>query len=205
MTNAIEAALSRRRQVNSFGAWFARSLMGLFGWRFVGEPPDLSKYVLVAVPHTSAWDFVVMLSMDFAFRVACVWMGKQSLFRGPLGVYLRHMGGIPINRASANNVVEQAVTAFERHERMVLTISPEATRGRARRWRTGFYHIAMGAGVPIVCGFIDYGRKKAGFGPVFTPSGEMEADMAIIRDFYRDIVGRHPQNVGQIAVKPVEP
>ncbi len=204
MTNAIDAALGRRRRVTFFGAWFARSLMRLFGWKFVGEPPETPKYVLIAAPHTSGWDFVVMLAMDFAFKVSCVWMGKQSLFRGPVGAYLRRMGGIPINRASANNVVGQAIAAFERHDKMVLTIPPEGTRGRAQRWRTGFYHIARGAGVPIVCGFIDFGRKRAGFGPVLTPSGEIEVDMAEIRDFYRDIEGRHPQNVGRVAVQPVE-
>lgn len=205
MTNAIEAALARRRRVSSFTAWFARFLARILGWQMVGERPDVSKYVLVAAPHTSGWDFVVMLAMDFAFKVSCVWMGKQSLFRWPLGVYLRHMGGIPINRASANNVVGMAIEAFKRHDKMVLTIPPEGTRSRAQRWRTGFYHIAHGAGVPIVCGFIDFGRKRAGFGPTLTPSGDIDADMAEIRDFYRDIEGRHPQNVGQVAVQPVEP
>lgn len=205
MTNAIEAGLSKRRRVSSFVAWLARSLMRILGWQLVGEAPDLPKYVLIAAPHTSNWDFPIMLALDFAFKVGCVWMGKDSLFRGPLGVYLRHMGGIPIDRSSANNVVGQAVAAFQRHENMVMTIPPEGTRSLTRRWRTGFYYIALGAEVPIVCGFIDFKRKRTGFGPVLTPSGDIEADMAVIQDFYQDIEGKHPQNIGQVVVNPAEP
>ena len=179
--------------------------MRMLGWQLVGEPPDVPKYVLITAPHTSNWDFLIMLALDFAFKVECVWMGKDSLFRGPLGPFYRRMGGIPIDRSSRSNVVEQAVRAFQRSEKMVMTIPPEGTRRRTDRWKTGFYYIALGANVPLVFGFIDFERKAAGFGPMLMPSGDIEADMAIIRDFYRDIKGKSPKDFGDIAVAAKEP
>lgn len=169
------------------------------GWRFVGEPPWMPQYVLIAAPHTSGLDFLAMLALDFAFQVGSVWMGKESLFRGPLGPVFRRLGGIPIDRSSRHNVVEQAVQAFQRSSKMVLVIAPEGTRGRMKRWKTGFYYIALGADVPIVLGFIDYGLKTVGFGPTLVPSGDIEADMRIIRDFYEDKKGKYPDRFVDVA------
>lgn len=200
MGNAIDAGLSRRRKVSSFSAWLARTGLRLFGWRVVGEPPAVPKYVMLVAPHTTNWDFPIMISVDMAFKIGCVWMGKDSLFRGPLGSYLRHMGGIPIDRSSQHSVVEQAVAAFDRSERMVMGIPPEGTRKRTDRWKTGFYYIALGAQVPIVFGFIDFKRKTTGLGPMLMPSGDIGADMEIIRDFYKDIEAKYPEQAGEIIV-----
>ncbi len=205
MGNAIDAGLSRRRKVSSFSAWLARFAMRLFGWRIVGEPPAVPKYVLIAAPHTTNWDFPIMLAVDFAFKIASVWMGKDSLFRGPLGSYFRHMGGIPIDRSSNHSVVEQAVAAFQRNESMVMTIPPEGTRKRTDHWRTGFYYIALGAQVPMVFGFIDFKRKVAGVGPMLMPSGDIGADMVIIRDFYKEIEGKYPEQASEIIVTTTGP
>ena len=204
MGNAIDAGLSKRKKVSSFSSWLARFTLRLFGWRVVGEPPAVPKYVLIAAPHTSNWDFLIMLAVDFALKIACVWLGKDSLFRGPLGAYFRHMGGIPIDRSSNHSVVEQAVAAFQRNERMVMTIPPEGTRKRTDHWRTGFYYIALGAQVPIVFGFIDFKRKVAGVGPMLMPSGDIGADMVIIRDFYKEIEGKYPEQAGKIIVTATE-
>ena len=174
--------------------------MRMLGWQLVGEPPDVPKYVLITAPHTSNWDFLIMLALDFAFKVECVWMGKDSLFRGPLGPFYRRMGGIPIDRSSRSNVVEQAVRAFQRSEKMVMTIPPEGTRRRTDRWKTGFYYIALGANVPLVFGFIDFEHRVVGFGPTLMPSGDIEADVAIIRDLYKDIKGKFPENFGDVTV-----
>jgi len=200
MSDTIEAVLNRRREVSSFSSWLARFVMRAMGWRIAGEPPDMPKYVLIAAPHTSNWDFMIMLALDFAFKIRCVWMGKDSIFRGHLGPFYRRMGGIPIDRSSRSNVVEQAVRAFQHNERMVLAIPPEGTRKRTDRWKTGFYYIALEANVPLVFGFIDFEHKTAGFGPTLMPSGDIEADVAIIQDFYKDIKGKFPENFGEVTV-----
>jgi 1-acyl-sn-glycerol-3-phosphate acyltransferase len=197
--NSVAVALNRRRGVSSLASWLARGIIWIVGWHFAGEPPDVPQYVLIAAPHTSNLDFLAMLALDFAFQVGAVWMGKASLFRGPLGPIFRHLGGIPIDRNSRHNVVEQAVRAFQHSERMVLVIAPEGTRARTKRWKTGFYYIALGAGVPIVLGFMDYGRKTVGLGPTLMPSGDIEADMGIIRDFYKDKEGKHPDRFVDVA------
>jgi 1-acyl-sn-glycerol-3-phosphate acyltransferase len=186
-------------------SWLARFVLRILGWQLVGEPPDVPKYVLIGAPHTSGWDFPIMLTIRFAFEVEWVWMGKDSLFRGPLGLFCRRMGGIPIDRSSRRNVVEQAVRAFQHREKMVIVISPEGTRGRTDRWKTGFYYIALGANVPLVFGFADFERKAAGFGPILMPSGDIEADMVIIRDFYKDIKGKCPEKFGDITVVAKRP
>jgi 1-acyl-sn-glycerol-3-phosphate acyltransferase len=197
--NSVAVALDRRREVSSLASWLVRGVTRITGWQFAGEPPGVPQYVLIAAPHTSSRDFLAMLALDFAFQVGAVWMGKESLFRGPIGPVLRRLGGIPIDRGSRHNVVEQAVQAFRRGEKMVLVIAPEGTRSRTKRWKTGFYYIALGADVPIVLGFIDYGLKTVGFGPTLIPSGDIEADMGIIRDFYRDKEGKHPDRFVDVA------
>jgi 1-acyl-sn-glycerol-3-phosphate acyltransferase len=201
----IDAGLNRRREVSSLSPWLARFVVRILGWQLVGEPPDVPKYVMIGAPHTSGWDFPIMLAIRFAFKVEWVWMGKDSLFRGPLGLFCRRMGGIPIDRSSRRNVVKQAVRAFQHREKMVMVISPEGTRGRTDRWKTGFYYIALGANVPLVFGFADFERKAAGFGPTLMPSGDIEADMVIIRDFYKDIKGKCPEKFGDITVVAKRP
>lgn len=196
----VDAGLNRREKVSSLSSWLARFVMKILGWQLVGEPPDVPKYVLIAAPHTSNWDFLIMLALDLAFKVECVWMGKDSLFRGPLGPFYRRMGGIPIDRNSRSSVVEQTGS-----EKMVMAIPPEGTRRRTGRWKTGFYYIALGANVPLVFGFIDFKHKATGFGPMLMPSGDIEADMVIIRDFYKDIEGKSPENFGDITVVAKKP
>jgi 1-acyl-sn-glycerol-3-phosphate acyltransferase len=200
MTVATQIRPNQRKKIGRFSTWLARTLTRMAGWRFAGEPPALPKFVLVGAPHTSNWDFLALLALDYAFKLECVWMGKESIFRGPLAPLFRRLGGIPIDRSSRNNAVEQAAQAFDRSERMVMAISPEGTRKKTARWKTGFYYIALAAGVPISLAFVDFRHKMAGFGPLLQPSGDIRADMALIRDFYLNITGRHPQNVGAVTV-----
>lgn len=163
----------------------------LSGWKLDGKPPQEKKYVLIAVPHTSNWDFPITLAMAFRFGFELFWMGKDSLFRGPMGPIMRWMGGIAIDRSSANNVVDQMIAAYRDNERLVVAIPPEGTRSRVDQWKTGFYYIAAGAEVPIALGYLDYEQKKGGFGPAFYPTGDLEKDMLEIRQFYSGIAGKH--------------
>lgn len=179
----------------------ARALLSLCGWRVRGEPPPLKKYVLIGAPHTSNWDFPVGILALWALRIPGRWVGKHTLFRPPFGWIMRRLGGIPLNRARTRDFVPHMVEEFRRREELVLLIAPEGTRSLTPRWRSGFYHIAHGAGVPIVLGFADFGRKETGIGPVLTPTGDPEADMAKIRAFYEEKTGKRPEKTSPIRLE----
>lgn len=181
--------------------WLANMLLKLFGWRAVGSLADQPKCVVIVAPHTSNWDFPVMLLLAFALRLKVTWMGKHTLFRPPFGGIMRRLGGLPINRGTRHNMVQQAVSSFLSHDQLALAILPEGTRQRTPYWRSGFYHIALGAQVPIALGFADYRRKVGGIGRVIVPSGDVDADMALIRDFYSGISGKRPEQFGEIRLK----
>ena len=172
---------------------FAGVLLFLSGWRTDGRAPDIDKYVLIAAPHTSNWDFIFFLLIIFKLRLPVYWMGKRSMFRWPFKWLLKKLGGIPVDRSEKNNVVLAMANAFEASKNLIITIAPSGTRTNVSTWKTGFYHIAREAKVPIVCGFLDYQNKTGGIGPVFQPTGDMEADMADIRSFYSGISGRYPE------------
>ena len=181
--------------------WLANMLFKLFGWRAEGSLAGLPKCVLVVAPHTSNWDFPVMIALAVALRIKVTWMGKHTLFRPPFGWLMRRLGGLPIDRGARHNIVEQAVESFRTHERLVLAILPEGTRKRTSYWKSGFYHIARGANVPIALGFADYRRKAGGIGRVIELSGDVDADMAIIREFYSGMTGKRPEQFGEIRLK----
>lgn len=159
-----------------------------------GHPPNAPKYVIIAAPHTSNWDFPIMIAMAFLLRFEIYWMGKDSLFKGPAGPIMRWFGGVPIDRSKGNNVVQHTINAFNDHDRLIILIPPEGTRSKVQKWKSGFYHISHGAGVPIGLGFLDFTRKAGGFGPTFHTTGNMENDIAEIQSFYKDIIGKNPDN-----------
>ncbi len=180
------------RRFNWITHWVGRLYLQLQGWRIEGELPNLPKFVLTVAPHTSNWDFLYGMAYVYATALRMSVVGKHTLFWWPLGVYLRWAGVIPLDRTARRNFVAQMVDEFSRREKMVLAITPEGTRKKVKTWRTGFYYIALGAEVPIVMLFIDYGRKVVGIGPVVTPTGDIEADMEIIQGFYQTITGKFP-------------
>jgi 1-acyl-sn-glycerol-3-phosphate acyltransferase len=170
----------------------------LTGWKIVGEAPKEEKNVLIAAPHTSNWDFPVMVAMAFILRFEIYWMGKDTLFQGPAGPVMRWFGGIPIDRGKANNIVQSTIDAFNSHDRLIVIVPPEGTRFKVAGWKSGFYHIAHGAGVPIGLGYLDFGGKRGGFGPTFHPTGDHDKDIAEIQSFYKDIKGKYPENAAPI-------
>ena len=182
----------------------ANMILKLFGWRAEGSLAEWPKCVIVVAPHTSNWDFPVLMLIKVALGLKVRWMGKHTLFRPPFGWIMRWLGGLPIDRSVRHNMVEQAVESFRTHERLLLAIPPEGTRKRTPHWRSGFYHIALGAQAPIAFGFADYRRKVGGIGGMIMPSGDVDADMAIIRDFYSGIIGKRPDQFGEIRLKPQE-
>lgn len=172
------------------------------GWRKAAPFPHMPKYIIVGAHHTSSWDLPFALVFAFVFGIKIHWMGKDALFRWPFGPVMRWLGGIPIDRSKANGVVEQSIQAFRDNDELVIVITPEGTRKRVDHWKSGFYHIAKGAHVPIVVGFLDYGRKVGGAGPVITPTGDIEADMKILQDFFATVSAKHPDQAGEVRIAP---
>lgn len=170
------------------------ALLKLTGWRAVGKPIANHRFVLIGAPHTSNWDFPVMLTVVLKLRLRLYWMGKESLFRFPFGGLMRWLGGIPIDRSRAHGVVDQVTQRYRENPQLVVLIPPEGTRSKVNEWRTGFYHIANNANVPILMGYIDAERKEAGLADFFHPTGDVEADIKAIRAFYATKRGIRPEN-----------
>ncbi len=163
-------------------------------WTIEGEVPSAKKFVLIAAPHTSNWDFVYAMAYVSAKGLPVRWMGKDALFRGPQRPLMRALGGIAVDRSKQNKMVQAMVDEFARREALVLLVPAEGTRSAGERWRSGFYHIARGAGVPIALGYLDYPSKRAGIGPLLWPTGNVKADMDYVRDFYADKTGKYPRD-----------
>ena len=180
-----------------------RWILRLFGWRVEGSLPG-PKCVLIGAPHTSNWDFPVALLTMRALGIPGRWVGKHTIFRWPVGWLMRKLGGIPLNREQTRNFVPRVIDEFERRRELVIVLAPEGTRSRTAHWRTGFYFIAVGARVPIVLGYLDYARKRAGVGPVLWPSGDLEADLGTIGDFYADKTGKRPEKTSPVVIRARE-
>jgi len=180
--------------VNTVLRGFSLAVLKLAGWTVSGQLPANGRTcVLIAAPHTSNWDLPYTLMVAFALRLNIYWMGKEQIFRPPFRGLMMWLGGIPVRRESANNLVAASIEALQTAEGPVqLVVPPEGTRSKARYWKTGFYYIAAGARVPIVMAYMDYERKTSGLGPVFEPTGDIEADMVTIKAFYAPFKGKNP-------------
>lgn len=164
------------------------------GWSFTGSPPPSRKCVLLGAPHTSNWDFVFFLGAVTKLGIRPSFMGKLALFRPPMTRFMYDMGGIPVDRqAKDQNYVEQVAQAFADADELALVIAPEGTRGPITAWRSGFYHIALRAGVPIVPAWIDNERMAGAIGAEIMPSGDYAADLKKIAQFYYQHMPDHPK------------
>jgi 1-acyl-sn-glycerol-3-phosphate acyltransferase len=185
-----------QRAHGRFAAALGRFMMGIRGWRVEGGIPDVPKMVLIVAPHTSNWDFLTGLWVKIGMRMGARFVGKHTLFRGPFGVFMRWLGGVPVDRTAAGNFVEDTVRVLRESERMTLVIAPEGTRRRTDRWKSGFYRIATAAGVPIVLAGFDYPRKVIFFGPTIHPTGDYEKDLAEIQSHFEASMALRPENYG---------
>ena len=181
--------------INTLMRALSRVTLRAMGWRTEGMTPDeiaaYPKYVLIAAPHTSNWDFPITLMVCFQLRLKVYWMAKASLFAWPIRWLSRWLGGIAIDRSASNNTVQNTIAAFAARERLAVIVAPEGTRGKVTHWKSGFYHMAHGAGVPIALAYLDFARKAGGIGRMFVTSGDIEADMAEIQAFYSGITGKN--------------
>lgn len=186
------------------GSWLQRlalAILNRLGWRLKVKLPAERKFVIIGAPHTTNWDGVFMVLVDAALGINLNFIGKDSLFRWPLGGLMRRLGGIPVNRRERTNFTEQMVQQFRQRDELVLVISPEGTRGKTTRWKSGFYYIALGAGVPILMGSIDYPHKVIELEQLLIPTGDIQADFEKIRAYYAPIKGKYPHKQGEITLK----
>ena len=175
--------------------------MRLWGWTVVGEPPAPTKYVLIAAPHTSNWDFIFLLAFAWHYGVAVSWLGKQEMFRWPFRRVLELLGGIPVARGRSETMVDRMNALFAARERLCLVVPVEGTRAYVDYWKSGFYHIARAAHVPIVMSYLDYPRKLGGFGAALVPTGDVAVDMDAIRAFYAGKQGKNVEWTGRIRLR----
>lgn len=171
--------------------------LGLIGlrlmrWRVEGEFPDLKKFVIIVAPHTSNWDFIAALFCDLALDLEAGFLAKHTIFIGPFGRWLKSLGGIPVVRSASHNVVSQVSAEFARKDRMVLAIAPEGTRKKVTTWKSGYWHIARAAGVPIVPVGLDFGRKAAVIGQPRQATESLESDEAEFKAFFAGIMPKRP-------------
>lgn len=174
---------------------FRKALVAIYrrhGWRASGIVPPSRKFVLIAAPHTSNWDFLYFVGLTDELGIMPHFMAKQSLFRWPWKNFLLDMGGVPVDRTANRNYVQAMVDEFNARKEFMLTIAPEGTRSTVRAWKTGFYHIAMGAKVPLVVGMMDYGTKTGGLGQAIWPTGDYAADMKKVAEIYASVTPKYP-------------
>ena len=171
------------------------ALLRLIGWSFEGHVPNEPKLVGIGAPHTSTWDVLFAIAAFWAIDVKMTWMAKDSLFFWPLGILLRSLGAVPVYRDQTLGVVDQSIEILRESEQMIVALAPEGTRSKVEKWKSGFYHIAHGAQVPIIFVGIDFGRKIFEFSPLFYTTGDMEADMVEIQGWFSRMVAKHPDRV----------
>ncbi len=177
-----------------------RAFLRAFGWQLEGGAPDAKRAVVIAYPHTTNWDLPFTLACAYALDVDIKWLGKKSLFHGPQGWLMKSLGGIPVDRSKRTKLVDAVIDAIEPMDNVLVVIPPEGTRGKTGRWKSGFYWIAHGAHIPIVLGFLDFKRKRGGLGEVFEPTGDIDADLERIKEFYAGIEGKFPDKQGAITL-----
>jgi 1-acyl-sn-glycerol-3-phosphate acyltransferase len=176
---------------NALSRWVGRTILRLGGWKVVGEWPDLTKVVVIAAPHSSAWDAVWSLAAKVATGLGATFIAKAELFRGPLGGLLRRFGGRPVDRSTPGGIVEQVARQFRQADRFWFALAPEGTRQRVERWKPGFWKIAKRAGVPVFCVWFHYPERTLGLGPLVELSDDMEADFIRIRQLFANYQGKH--------------
>ena len=177
---------------NAFSSAFSRAVLGLMGWNIEGDFPPEPKMVAIVAPHTSNWDFIVGILAVFAIGIRVDFLAKHTLFKGPFGWFMRWCGGMPVDRKAPHGLVPQVVEAIEKADRIFLAITPAGTRSSTKPWKSGFYHIAVAARVPIFPVIFDGPNRAIRFLPPFEPSGDYETDLPRLLALYAGVRGIKP-------------
>lgn len=188
MTNQIDQLPQRG---NAFSKAVAAFFFKISGWQVSGSLPNLPKMIIIGAPHTTNWDFPLAMNLIFYLGIRFNWMAKAEFFVKPFSYVWDWLGGVPVDRSAANGTVGQTIEAIQARAKIVLAIAPEGTRSRVERWRTGFYHIAHGANIPIVPVLVDYGRKILTITEPFFPTGDVDTDLPLLQARFKGIRGKN--------------
>lgn len=183
--------------LSRLSAWILNKL----GWTLHVDLPDIKKFVAIAAPHTSNWDFPLGILAAKAINLKVRWMGKHSMFHWPYGWFFRAIGGTSIHRDQGKNYILQMADLFAQSDQLVLALAPEGTRSKTDHWKTGFHYIARAAGVPVLMAYLDYGNKQVGIGGMFYPGDDIEEDFIRIAEYYKDRRGKNPEKESLIQVR----
>ena len=187
---------------NAFLTIIGKLWLRIWGWEIEGSLPSKPKFVIILAPHTSNWDGLLILPAAMALGLKFNFLGKKELFAWPIGGLVRWLGGIPVDRHASIDLVGQIVDEVAKRDQVIIGIAPEGTRSLTKYWKSGFYHIAKQANLPLSFAYLDYDRKRAGFNEGITISGDVEADLALIRRFFSKVKPKHPEKAGKVAFKP---
>lgn len=179
--------------ITHFFRFFSFVMLKVFGWKFTGLEisKDLKKCVIIAAPHTSNWDFPLAIMLAFSAHSPIYWTGKKELFRFPAGGIMRWMGGIAVDRGNAGGLVESSAQEIRKADSLYMMVTPEGTRAKVEKWKSGFYRIALAADVPILLGYLDFQKKQGGFIKIFHPTGDYQKDLLEIQQHYAHIKGKN--------------
>jgi len=169
-------------------------VLKLGGWKVVNVAPATGSYLIIAAPHTSNWDFPLGIAIAFHLRLKVYFIAKHTLFNGFAGPIMRWLGGVPLNRGASKNFVDASVEIYANSENLIFAIAPEGTRSSVGRWKTGFYHMAKGANVPLALAYFDFSKRIGGIGKMLNTTENIDADMQAIADFYEPVIGKYPNN-----------
>lgn len=176
---------------NALTSALGHAVLRLLGWRIEGNFPDLPKFLIIVAPHSSNWDWVIGMAAVLALRVDAHYVAKHTLFWGPLGPLTRWLGGIAVDRRASHGLVAQIAQSYRQRSQLIIGMTPEGTRKQVAQWKTGFYHIARAAQVPVVPAYFDYPSKVVGIGAPMELGPDVEAEVARCRAFYQPFSGRY--------------
>ncbi len=189
---------------NRFSRAVGRAILRMMRWSIGGEVPNVRQFVAIGAPHTTNWDFVIGMAALLAMGIRVHWLGKHSIFKWPITYIWRWLGGQPVDRSQATGVVDQVVELFKRHEKFILGLSPEGTRRQIAKWKTGFYHVATRATVPLLPVFFDFKNRTLLLNPLFYPTGDLNRDMRRLLDLFRPVQGKYPKTLPDNSQYPIE-
>jgi 1-acyl-sn-glycerol-3-phosphate acyltransferase len=184
-----------------WGVRLGRFLAWLLGWKAVGGFPHVPKGLFIASPHTSLWDGPIMVILAWSMGIRLSFITKREMLRFPFKRFVTFFGGIGIDRSRRNDVVAQVAEAFRARDGMYLAVAPDGTRRALDHWKSGFYHMALAAGVPVICGYLDYEKKEGGFRHIFELTGDPRVDMERLREVYAGIPGKFPQLTSRVYLR----
>lgn len=184
-----------------WGIWLGTQLCRLMGWKSAGEYPNIPKAMFIASPHTSLWDGIIMVVIAWSMGVRLSWITKKETVRFPFKRFVTYFGAVPVDRSKSNDTVSQIAEQFRVRDGMYLAVAPAGTRKKRDYWKSGFYHMALQANVPLICGFLDYKRREGGIRAIVHPTGDVHEDMARLREVYEGIEGKHPHLMTRLRLR----